>query len=259
LPEHLIIVDDDATLRNRLQKYLEREGFRVSAAEGGDQLRTIMDRDNADLVILDLMMPGEDGLSLTSYLRQTSNAGVVILTGKGDTVDRVVGLELGADDYVSKPFELRELLARIRSVLRRTGAARPGPAPETVAGETAAGKSTAGDTGRNETERAGFAGWRFDLDRRNLTSPAGLEVHLTTAEFNLLRVFVRNPERPLSRDRLLDEVGGRDWQPFDRSIDLHISHLRRKLEDNPKLPRLIKTVRGAGYIFATPVTRLSEA
>jgi DNA-binding response OmpR family regulator len=242
--EHLIIVDDDATLRNRLKKYFEKEGFRVSAADGGAQLRDIMDRDSADLVILDLMMPGEDGLSLTSYLRQSSDAGVVILTGKGDTVDRVVGLELGADDYISKPFELRELLARIRSVLRRTGRV------ESVAADEAPGASAGPDTDCVE-----FDGWRFDLERRQLTSPDGEEIHLTTAEFNLLRVFVRNPERPLSRDKLLDEVGGRDWQPFDRSIDLHISHLRRKLEENPKAPRLIKTVRSAGYIFAASVTK----
>jgi two-component system phosphate regulon response regulator OmpR len=247
VPEHLIIVDDDATLRNRLKKYFEKEGFRVSAADGGGQLRKIMEEDGADLVILDLMMPGEDGLSLTSYLRQKSDAGVVILTGKGDTVDRVVGLELGADDYISKPFELRELLARIRSVLRRTG--RVAPAADSPT------RSTGAVTG-NDFECVEFAGWRFDLERRELKSSDGVEVHLTTAEFNLLRVFVRNPERPLTRDKLLDEVGGRDWQPFDRSIDLHISHLRRKLEDDPKLPRLIKTVRSAGYIFASPVTRL---
>jgi len=242
VPEHLIIVDDDATLRNRLKKYFEKEGFHVSAADGGGQLRKIMEEQDADLVILDLMMPGEDGLSLTSYLRQTSNAGVVILTGKGDTVDRVVGLELGADDYIAKPFELRELLARIRSVLRRTGGT--------------ARANSARQTGDAEPDRVEFVGWRFDLERRELQSPDGVEVHLTTAEFNLLRIFVRNPERPLTRDTLLDEVGGRDWQPFDRSIDLHISHLRRKLEDDPKRPRLIKTVRSAGYIFATSITRL---
>lgn len=244
MPEHLIIVDDDPVLRNRLKKYFENEGFRVSAADGGGELREIMERDGADLVILDLMMPGEDGLSLTSYLRRTSDAGVVILTGKGDTIDRVVGLELGADDYISKPFELRELLARIRSVLRRTG--RTAAPVSSNSGETA---------NEPEPDRVEFAGWRFDLERRELRSPDGAEIHLTTAEFNLLRVFVRNPERPLTRDKLLDEVGARDWQPFDRSIDLHISHLRRKLEDDPKRPRLIKTVRGAGYIFAAPITR----
>lgn len=246
MPEHLVIVDDDATLRNRLKKYFEKEGFRVSAADGGGQLRDIMDQDGADLVILDLMMPGEDGLSLTSYLRQTSDAGVVILTGKGDTIDRVVGLELGADDYISKPFELRELLARIRSVLRRTGCAAP-----------AVDDDAPGASAEIETDCIAFDGWRFDLERRKLTSPDSEEIHLTTAEFNLLRVFVRNPERPLSRDKLLDEVGGRDWQPFDRSIDMHISHLRRKLEEKPKAPRLIKTVRNAGYIFATSVTKVA--
>lgn len=192
MPEHLIIVDDDPVLRNRLKKYFENEGFRVSAADGGSELREIMERDGADLVILDLMMPGEDGLSLTSYLRRTSDAGVVILTGKGDTIDRVVGLELGADDYISKPFELRELLARIRSVLRRTG--RTAAPVSSNSGETA---------NEPEPDRVEFAGWRFDLERRELRSPDDAEIHLTTAEFNLLRVFVRNPElsRRSSRPR----------------------------------------------------------
>ncbi len=238
MAEHLIVVDDDATLRNRLKKYLEREGFRVTAADGGAALRAVMAEDDADLVILDLMMPGEDGLSLTRFLRETSSAGIVILTGKGEAVDRIVGLELGADDYIAKPFELRELLARIRSVLRRVkGSARPA-APDDEAEDVVS-----------------FAGWRLDLVRRELTSPGGDAVHLTTAEFGLLAAFVRSPNRPLDRDRLLDEVGGRDWQPYDRSIDLHISHLRRKLEDDPRSPRLIKTVRGAGYMLAAPVER----
>lgn len=239
MPEHLVIVDDDPTLRNRLKKYLEREGFRVSAADGGEALRTIMRDDAADLVIMDLMMPGEDGLTLTRQLRETSDAGIVILTGKGDTVDRIVGLEIGADDYIAKPFELRELLARIRSVLRRTGATVKTDAPT--------------DPG---TERVQFAGWRLDLERRELFSAGGEEIHLTTAEFGLLAAFVRSPNRPLDRDRLLDELGGRDWQPYDRSIDLHISHLRRKLEDDPKSPRLIKTVRGAGYMLSVSVERI---
>jgi len=231
--EHLIVVDDDARLRGRLAKYLQREGYRVSEADGGVELRRIMAEGPADLVILDLMMPGEDGLSLTRFLRETSNAGIIIATGKGETVDRIVGLELGADDYIAKPFELRELLARVKSVLRRLNA------PEATAESSSA--------------EVRFAGWRLDLERRELTGPDGAAVHLTTAEFNLLAAFIESPNRPLDRDRLLDAAGGRGWQPYDRSIDLHISHLRRKLGDDPKSPTLIKTVRGAGYMLATSV------
>ncbi len=237
---HIVVVDDDARLRNRLSAYLEGEGYRVTAADGGESLRRVMAQSPADLVILDLVMPGEDGLSLTRFLRQTPRVGIIILTGKGEAVDRVIGLEVGADDYVAKPFELRELLARIRSVLRRLDAA-PEPA------DAPAGASVS------------FAGWRIDLPSREVTSPHGRTVHLTAAEFKLLSVLVDNPNRPLDRDRLLDAVGGRDWQPFDRSIDLHISHLRRKLEDDPRRPALIKTVRGEGYMLAAPVTRAGGA
>lgn len=232
---HIIIVDDEPKIRQRLKSYLEREGYRVSTASGGEELRGIVADTPADLVILDLVMPGEDGLSLTRYLRQEFDTGIIILTGKGEPVDRIVGLELGADDYIAKPFELRELLARVRSVLRRLHGA---------SGER-----------REKGTQAIFADWRFDLASRELTSPAGETVHLTTAEYNLLSVFVDNPNRPLNRDRLLDAVGGRDWQPYDRSIDLHVSHLRKKIEPDPSNPTLIKTVRGEGYVLTVPVDR----
>ena len=240
---HIVVVDDDARLRKRLSAYLEGEGYRVTAADGGESLRRVMAESPADLVILDLMMPGEDGLSLTHFLRETSSVGIIILTGKGESVDRVVGLEVGADDYVAKPFELRELLARIRSVLRRLNTAPAPPEPDDLP----------------SGEEVSFAGWRADLSSREVTSPRGETVHLTAAEFKLLSVLVENPNRPLNRDQLLDAVGGRDWQPFDRSIDLHISHLRRKLEDDPRRPALIKTVRGEGYMLAASVARAARS
>jgi two-component system phosphate regulon response regulator OmpR len=235
--DSVLIVDDDAILRNRLQKYLEKEGFDAAALENGAALRKAFDRDPADLVILDLVMPGEDGLSLTRYLRERSDVGILILTGKDDPVDRVVGLEMGADDYLAKPFDLRELLARVRSILRRRNGNRTSV------------------PGKDETTKClCFNGWIFDLDRRELTAPDGGPVHLTSAEFSLLAAFVERPGRPLSRDQLLDAVAERTWSPYDRSIDLHISHLRQKIEPDPKHPALIKTVRGTGYVFAATVT-----
>ena len=229
--EHIVVVDDDARLRNRLSAYLEGEGYRVTAADGGAALRRVMTDDAADLVILDLVMPGEDGLSLTRYLRADTDVPILILTGKGDPVDRIVGLEMGADDYLGKPFVLRELLARVRSILRRSKATARAdvvePAAEIV-----------------------FDDWRLNLAQRQLFAPDGKEMHLTTAEYKLLAALVENANRVLNRDQLLDVAGGRDWQPFDRSIDLHISHLRRKIEADPKKPKRIRTVRGEGYMFS---------
>ena len=241
MADSVLIVDDDAMLRNRLRKYLEREGFRARALESGAALREALGEASADLVILDLVMPGEDGLSLTRFLRESSDVGILILTGKGDTVDRVVGLEMGADDYLAKPFELRELLARVRSILRRRNGARS-PALHD-----------------EPSPRLRFDGWTIDLGRRELTAPDGAPVHLTSAEFRLLAAFVERPNRALSRDRLLDAVADREWSPYDRSIDLHISHLRQKIEADPKSPTLIKTVRGAGYVFAAAVAPATPA
>jgi DNA-binding response OmpR family regulator len=238
MPEHILIVDDDATLRSRLAKYLAGEGFRTTTAKDGADMRRIVADTRVDLVILDLVMPGEDGLTLTRELRQKSRVGILILTGKGDTVDRIVGLEMGADDYLPKPFELRELLARVRSILRRVADTRNSHRPEVSDGDIVT-----------------FEGFKLDRGRRGLTAPDGREIHLTTAEFKLLDALSQNPNRALDRDRLMDATMGRDWQPFDRSVDLHISNLRRKLEVDPRRPRIIKTVRGAGYMLAARISR----
>jgi two-component system, OmpR family, response regulator len=228
LAEHIVIVDDDQLLRHRLAAYLEGQGFRVTAVEGAAAMRDVVRRERIDLALIDLTMPGENGLSLTRFLREQEVIGIVILTGRGHPVDRAVGLELGADDYVAKPFHLRELLARIRSVLRRTASRSPGTAV---------------------LASARFAGWRLDLARRTLTSADREEVHLTDAEFQLLAAFVGHPNQVLGRDRLLEIVAGRRWSPYDRTVDQHISRLRRKIEADPRQPQLIKSVRGQGYVF----------
>lgn len=229
----IFVVDDDAILRNRLGKYLESQGFSVKALSGGPELRSALTGGIPDLVIMDLMMPGEDGLSLTRHLREISDTGILILTGQGETVDKVVGLEMGADDYLAKPFDLRELLARIRSILRRRPAGATPAAPQPA-----------------NPSHISFAGWVIDCSRREVTGPGKKAIDLTSAEFQLLRVLAENAGRALDRDRLLDAIADRDWSPYDRSIDLHISHLRKKLGDDPRRPQLIKTVRGVGYLFA---------
>jgi two-component system OmpR family response regulator len=187
-----------------------------------------------DLVILDLMMPGEDGLTLARSLRDGSAVGIIILTGRGETVDRIIGLEMGADDYLPKPFHLRELLARVKSVLRRVS-------------------SRAGETAAAPRSKAQFIGWALDLATRELLAPSGREVRLTTGEFDLLAAFVNNANQVLSRDRLLDLARNREAGPFDRTIDVQVGRLRRKLEADPQRPTMIKTVRGSGYIFTPPV------
>tara|TARA_R110000868_G_scaffold14669_1_gene67894 strand:- start:14734 stop:15462 length:729 start_codon:yes stop_codon:yes gene_type:complete len=238
---HIAIVDDDPTLRNRLKAFLEKEGFRASAVGDGAGLRGLIETDAPDLVITDLQMPGEDGLSLTRFLRERTEIPVMILTGKGETIDRVVGLEMGADDYLSKPFSLRELLARIKVVLRR---AQPNPPGDLPAAREANPK----------TDCLHFGDWTINFTAITLRNEKKGPVHLTTAEFRLLEALVRNPGRTLSRDRLIDAIADRDWEPTDRSIDLHISHLRKKIEHDSRKPELIKTVRGFGYVFAgTPV------
>lgn len=230
-PEHILIVDDEQSICDVLQEYLTTEGFRVSVATDGAGLREAIERDPADLVILDLMLGGEDGLQLARELRDKSEIGIIMLTGRGDTVDRIIGLEMGADDYLTKPCHLRELLARVRSVSRRTASRR--------AKRTAAGARSV----------VQFAGWSLDLATRALTSPRGDEVRLTAGEFELLDTFVNHPNRVLSRDQLLDLSRRRVAGPFDRTIDVQVGRLRRKLGDDPKDPMLIKTVRGGGYMF----------
>ena len=231
---HILVVDDQKEICEVVQEYLAGEGYRVSTASDGAGMRRMMAQGPVDLVILDLMLPGEDGLTLARVLRGASDVGIIILTGRGETVDRIIGLEMGADDYLPKPFHLRELLARVKSVLRRASAR---------AGET-------GGTGRS---RARFAGWNLDLATRELMSPGGSEVRLTTGEFDLLAAFVHHANQVLSRDRLLDLARNREAGPFDRTIDVQVGRLRRKLEDDPQRPTIIKTVRGTGYIFTPTV------
>ena len=239
---HILVVDDERQIRTMLSRYLADEGYRVSEAADGAAMRQVLERDTIDLVLLDLVMPGEDGLSLARYIRQRSDTPVIMLTGKGELIDRVVGLEAGADDYIAKPFHLREVLARIRTVMRRV---HPQPAPALP--QASPSKEAAGDT-------LVFQGWKFDMLKRELRRPDGSLVPLTAGEFDLLRVFARNPNRVLDRDHLMTLVKGRDWAAFDRAIDTQVVRLRKKIEQDPQNPELIKTVRGAGYIFAASVT-----
>jgi DNA-binding response OmpR family regulator len=232
---HILVVDDQKEICEVVQQYLSSEGYRVSVAYDGTGMRRLMAQSAVDLVILDLMLPGEDGLTLARQLREESGVGIIILTGRGETVDRIIGLEMGADDYLPKPFHLRELLARVKSVLRR------------VSSRT---KDAAQPGGRS---KARFAGWHLDLSTRELVSPTGGEVRLTTGEFDLLAAFVNNANQVLSRDRLLDLARNREAGPFDRTIDVQVGRLRRKLEPDPQKPTMIKTVRGTGYIFTPTV------
>jgi len=232
---HILIVDDQQEICDLVQEYLAGEGYRVSTAQDGAGMRNAMARSRVDLVILDLMLPGEDGLTLARWLRQESTVGIIILTGRGEIVDRIIGLEMGADDYLPKPFHLRELLARVKSVLRR------------------ASFSSTENQAALARSRARFAGWNLDLSSRELFSPSGKEVRLTTGEFDLLAAFVNNANQVLTRDRLLDLARNREAGPFDRTIDVQVGRLRRKLEDDPQRPTMIKTVRGTGYIFTPTV------
>jgi len=234
--EHILVVDDEKEICDVVQQYLSDEGYRVSVAKDGNDMRRAMAQGRIDLVILDLMLPGEDGLTLARALREESNVGIIILTGRGETVDRIIGLEMGADDYLPKPFHMRELLARVKSVLRRASDRADAKQP------LASGRS-----------KARFAGWHLDLVTRALTSPNGDEVPLTTGEFDLLAAFVNHANQVMSRDRLLDLARNREGGPFDRSIDVQVGRLRRKLEPNPDKPVIIKTVRGTGYIFTPSV------
>ena len=234
-PSTILIVDDDREIRTLLAEYLESNGFRALAAADGAGMRRILDSSHVDLVVLDLTLPGEDGLTLCRTLRAGSNLPVIMLTARGEPLDRILGLEMGADDYVAKPFEPRELSARIRNVLRRTQALPP-------------------TLERPMAKRMAFAGWHFDLVARHLLSPQGTVVMLSGAEFRLLKVFLDHPNRVLNRDQLLNLTKGRDADPFDRSIDLQVSRLRQKLDDDAKSPALLKTVRNEGYVLAASVT-----
>ena len=243
---HIAVLDDEVDITQLLANYLKNHGFRISQVHTGRDLMALMQADAPHLVLLDLGLPGEDGFAIARQLREHWRCGLVIVTGRGDAIDKVVGLEVGADDYVTKPFDLRELLARIKAVLRRMAPAAPAPAPQEAA-------APAPVTASPDRERLVFAGWVLDISARRLESPAHQEVPLTTGEFDLLCAFARHPGRVLSRDFLLEFTRGREAAPFDRTIDVQVGRLRKKLETDPENPELIKSVRGAGYIFVPAV------
>jgi two-component system OmpR family response regulator len=232
--QHIAILDDEADIRQLLANYLQGHGYRVSQLHDGRALMRLMPVDPPELVLLDLGLPGEDGFSIARQLREHWQCGLVIVTGRGDAVDKVVGLEIGADDYVTKPFDLRELLARIKAVLRRIG----------PSGATASASPRDGFR---------FADWELDVAARRLVAPGGSEVGLTSGEFDLLLAFLRHPGRVLSRDFLLEQTRGREAAPFDRTIDVQVGRLRKKLEADIEQPQIIKSVRGAGYILVPTV------
>ncbi len=231
----IVVVDDDPDIRETLHTYFEANGFAVTEAEDGVALRAAVAERSFDLCLLDLKMPGEDGLSLCRFLRETTDMGVVMLTGSGDSIDKVIGLEVGADDYIAKPFELREVLARVRSVLRRAG-----PVEKPVIAEAPQGPRDQGFA---------FGPFTVNPNARYLEAADGETVALSPMEFDLIKAFAERPDRVLSRDALLELAHGRDWDPFDRSIDVRVTRLRKKIEEDPAYPRYIKTVRGVGYIY----------
>ncbi|MBH0238556.1 response regulator [Methylobrevis albus] len=234
---HILVVDDHRDIRDLIGRYLAKNGLRVSVAESAAAARRMLKAASVDLIVLDIMMPGEDGLSLCRHLRETADIPVILLTAMADDTDRVIGLEIGADDYVTKPFNPRELLARIRAVLRRTTAVPKQRDPL-------------------ETERLGFDRFVLDVRRRELIDEAGVATALSTAEFQLLTAFLKRPNMVLGREQLLDLTSGRSPAVFDRSIDNQVSRLRKKIETDPKTPALIKTVWGGGYMFTADVTDL---
>jgi DNA-binding response OmpR family regulator len=244
----LLVVDDEPELRGLLAEYFGRHGFAVQTASDAAQAREQVAACRPDLAVLDINMPGENGLSLARWLRSAHpQVAVVMLTTASESVDRIVGLELGADDYVSKPYELRELLARVRAVLRRS---------QLTAASTAAASSTSAGVGTAEaasTARQVRFGERvLDLDQRRLLAADGSDIEITAAEYDLLALFARHPNRPLNRDQIMEQAHNRGWDVFDRSIDLRVMRLRRKIETNPDKPEVLKTVRNVGYVYVPP-------
>jgi two-component system, OmpR family, response regulator len=231
---HVLIVDDDREIRGLLAQYLEKHDFRTTAVPDGKEMRRVLERVHVDLLVLDLMLPGEDGLSLCRELRSRSQLPIIMLTARGEDVDRIVGLELGADDYVAKPFNPRELLGRIKAVLRRSAHAPRDPSPDNVRGFS-------------------FGGWRLDTVTRTLTNSEGREVALSGAEYRLLAVLLGAGNRVLTRAQLTELLRGRDADPFDRSIDVRVSRLRQILGDDARAPQIIKTVYGEGYVIGISV------
>lgn len=233
---HILVVDDHRDIRDPLAQYLKKNGFRAMTADGGPALRQTVKTHAFDLIILDIMMPGEDGLTLCRFLRETTNTPIILLTAVIEDTDKIIGLEMGADDYVTKPFNPRELLARIKAVLRRAQSLPPQREPS--------------DGACYE-----FNGWTFDSATRNLTRDGGQDVGLSSGEFSLLSIFVERPNMVLTRDQLIDLTRGRNAGPFDRAIDNQVSRLRKKIEDDPKNPVLIQTVWGGGYKFSGTVVK----
>ena len=231
----VLIVEDDRDIRQMVAEYLGDQGYDVDQAEKGSDMREALERRVPDVVLLDIRLPGEDGLTLARYLRERYEVGIIMVTGAGDVIDRVVGLEVGADDYVTKPFDPRELLARVKSVMRRLqsrSSARAAPAAE--------------------PERIAVGRCFLDVASHRLVDVEGREVSITSMEYELLKVFTDHPNKVLSRDQILTFTKNREWEPFDRSIDIRIARLRRKVEANPEEPQAIRTVRGAGYMFVPP-------
>lgn len=229
----VLVVDDDRSIREMLVEYLSSHGYNVAEAEDGDTMRAVIERVAPDVVLLDLRLPREDGLTLARYLRERYDVGIIMVTGAGEVVDRIVGLEMGADDYVTKPFDPRELLARIKSVMRRTQAQASASAAQV----------------RGPDDRVPCGRGQLDLSSHQFFDADGVEIPITTMEFELLRIFVEHPGKALSRDRILTLTKNREWDPYDRSIDIRIARLRRKIESDPENPQAIRTVRGVGYMY----------
>ena len=230
-PFRILVVDDDSDVRWMVSKYLGERGFVVDAVSDGEAMHERFASSSYDVVILDISMPGDDGLTLARYLRAHHDVGIIMLTAAAEVIDRIIGLEMGADDYMTKPFEPRELLARVKSVARRVSAVAP--------------KSS------DESGGIQFGECLLNLDTHRLYDANGEEVAITTMEFDLLKAFAENPDKVLNRDQLLNLAHNRDWDPYDRSIDIRIARLRRKIEQDPSKPRVIKTIRGAGYVFVS--------
>ncbi len=235
----ILVVDDDSRIRQMLTRYFTQEGYQVAAAADGPAMRACLNANQVDVILLDVVLPGDDGLTLARQIRAHSDVGIIMLTGHGEVMDRVVGLEVGADDYVAKPFHLREVLARVKSVLRRRK-----HAPEPAAAE---------QTRYDEVIR--FDGWLLDIGRRRLIAPKGEAIALTTGEFDLLATLAKYPGRIFGRETLMDLTRGRTWEAYDRTIDAQVARLRKKVEGDPKNPALIKSVRGVGYVFTGKVDR----
>jgi two-component system phosphate regulon response regulator OmpR len=235
----ILIVEDDPSLREMVAEYLGTHGYDVVKADRGTAMRDAVEVSLPDVVLLDVNLPGEDGFTLARFLRERFDVGIIMVTGAADVADRVAGLEVGADDYVTKPFDLRELRARVKSVLRRMQARAPGDASGDAGGAT-------------RTSRVPVGACMLDVASHRLFAVDGAEIPLTGMEFDLLKTFVERPNQVLNRDQLLTLTRNREWEPFDRSIDIRIARLRRKIESDPEHPQAIRTVRGAGYMFVPP-------